>query len=53
MQGEAARYRLLSDEADPAQGLEHTTPAFGVAVSMIVGVPLLSLLGLMAWAILR
>ena len=49
----AVPYRPLSVEIDPPYGLEHTTPAFGIAISMIVGVPLLSLLGLMAWAILR
>ena len=53
LRGEAVPYRLLSDEIDPPYGLEHTTPAFGIAVSLIVSVPLLTVLGFMAWAILR
>ena len=53
MQGEAALYRLLSDEVEPPYGLEHTTPMRGIAVSLIMSVPLLSILGLIAWAILR
>ena len=53
MRGEAVSYRMLSDEINPPYGLEHTTAAFGIAVSVIVSIPLLSLLGLVAWAILR
>ena len=46
-------YRLPSDELDPPYGLEHTTPMLGIAVGVIVGIPLLSVLGFVAWAILR
>ena len=53
LRGKALPYRLLSDEIDPPYGLEHTTPMFGIAVSLIVSIPLLSVLGLVAWAILR
>ena len=53
LRGEAVPYRLLSDELDPPYGLEHTTPMFGVAVSLAVVAPLLSILGLVAWAVLR
>ena len=53
MRGEAVTYRMLSDEINPPYGLEHTTVAFGIAVSVIISVPLLSFLGVMAWAMLR
>ena len=53
LRGEAAPHRLLSDKLDPPYGLEHTTPMFGTAVSLVMAVPLLGVLGLLAWAILR
>lgn len=53
LRGEVAPYRLLNDELDPPYGLEHTTPMFGVAVSLVMVTPLLSILGLVAWAVLR
>ena len=53
LRGEAVSYRLLNDETDPPYGLEHTTPRFGVVVSLIIALPLLGILGLVAWAILR
>ena len=53
MQGEAAPYRLLSDEVGLPYGLEHTTPLRGIAVRLITTTPPLSILGLIAWAILR
>ena len=53
LRGEAVPYRLLSDELDPPYGLEHTTPMFGVAVSLVMVTPLLSILSLVAWAVLR
>ena len=52
-QGEATLYRLLSDEVGLPYGLEHTTPLHGIAVRPIMSIPLLSILGLIAWAILR
>ncbi len=53
LRGEAIPYRLLSDEIDPPYGLEHTTPMFGIAITLIFTMPLLSVLGLVTWAILR
>ena len=53
LRGEAVSYRMLSDEINPPYGLEHTTITFGIAVSVIISVLLLSLLGVMAWAMLR
>ena len=53
LRGEAVSYRLLNDEIDPPYGLEHTTPLVGIAVSVILSIPLWGVLGLMAWAILR
>lgn len=53
LRGEAVPYRPLSDEIDPPYGLEHTTPMFGIAVSLIMAVLLLGILGLVAWVILR
>ena len=53
LRGEAVPYRMLRDEADPPYGLEHTTPAFGIAVSVVVGILLWGVLGLLAWAVLR
>ncbi len=46
-------YRLLSDETDPPYGLEHTTPLFPLAFYLIFITPLLGVLGLVTWAILR
>ena len=45
--------RLLSDEVDPPYGLKHTTPMLGIAVSVILSIPLWSVIGFVAWAILR
>ena len=53
LRGEAVPYRLLRDEADPIYGLEHTTPVFGIAVSVIVGILLWVALGFVAWTVLR
>ena len=53
MQGEAAPYRLLSDEVDPAQGLEQLTPVLEIAIGVFLSMPLCSLVGFMAWAMLR
>ena len=53
LRGEAVPYRLLSDELDPPYGLEHTTPRFPLAVNLIVAMPLLGVLGLVAWAMRR
>ena len=53
LRGEAAPDLLVSDELDPPYGLEHTTPMFGIAVSLVMSIPLLGILGLVAWAILR
>ena len=53
LRGKAVPYRPLSDEIDPPYGLEHTTPAFGTVVGVIVGILHLSILASMAWTILR
>ena len=53
LRGEAISSRLLSDELDPPYGLEPTTSTSGIVVSLVMAMPLLSILGLVAWAILR
>ena len=53
MRGEAAPYRLLRDEAEPPYGLEHMKPLLGIAVSVILSIPLWGVLGLVACVILR
>ena len=53
LRGEAEAALLAGDDLDLSYGLEHTTPMLGVAVGMIMSIPLWSLLGLIAWAILR
>ncbi len=53
LRGEAATDPLLSDEIDPLYGLEYATPMSGIAVSVIMSIPLWGVLGLVAWAILR
>ena len=53
LRGEAVPNLLASDELDPPHDLEHTTPAFGIEVSLVMAAPLLSILGLAAWALLR
>lgn len=53
LRGEAALDPLLSDEVDPPHGLEHTAPVFGIPVTLIFIMPLLGVLGLVAWAVLH
>ncbi len=53
LRGEVVPYRLLNDETDPPYGLEHTTPRFPTAFYIIFITPLLGVLGLVTWAILR
>ena len=53
LRGEAAPDLLVSDEIDPSYGLEHATPMFGIAVALVMSIPLWGVLGLVAWAIRR
>ncbi len=53
LRGEVAPDLLVSDEIDPPYGLEHTTPPFPIAINLIFTMPLLGILGLVTWAILR
>ena len=53
MRDEAAPTLLPSDQLDPPDGQEHTPPMLGIAVSVILSIPLWGVLGLVARAILR
>jgi hypothetical protein len=53
LRGEAAPDLLVSDEIDPPYGLEYAAPMSGIAVSVIMSIPLWGVLGLVTWAILR
>ncbi len=53
LRGEAAPDLLVSDGIDPPYSLEHTTPPFPIAINLIFTMPLLGILGLVTWAILR
>ncbi len=51
--GAAVPRRLLGDEIDQPYGLKHAMPMLGIAVSVILSIPLWGVLGLVAWAIVR
>ena len=53
LRGKAVPALLASDGLDPPYGPEHATPLLGIAVSVILSIPLWGVLGLLAWAILR
>ena len=53
LRGEALPERPLNDEINSSYGLEHATPLLGIAVSVILSIPLWGIFGLVAWAILR
>ncbi len=53
LRGEAAPDPLASGEIDASYGLEHATPMFGIAVGLVMSIPLWGILGLAAWAMLR
>ena len=53
LRGEAVPDRLLNNEIELSYGLEHATPLLGIAVSVILSIPLWGVLGLVAWAIFR
>ena len=53
LRGEAVPALLASDGPEPTYGLEHETPMSGIAVSVLLSIPLWGALGLVAWTVLR
>ena len=53
LRGEAALNLLARYGMDPPLGLEYAKPRFGIAAGLAIGIPLWSVLCLVAWAILR
>ena len=53
LRGEAIPYRLLSDEIDPPYGQEQITPRSAIMINLIMIMPLLCVVGALAWSLLR
>ena len=53
LRGEAVLALPASDELNQTYGLEHATPMSGIAVSVLLSIPLWGALGLVAWTVLR
>ena len=53
LRGEAIPALLASNGLGSTYGLEHATPLLGIAVSVILSIPLWGVLGLVARAMLR
>ena len=53
LRGEAAPPLLASDRLVLPDGQEHALPLFGIAVSVLMSIPLWGVLGLLAWTILH